>query len=386
MMKTNQNETEQYQFLKLEKKNAQKFLNFIKNNFKNESVINNEFKILKESKYILFPLVKNAEIIESIQNLLQNKFPFEIKTRKPLRNAGYKYRTIDEALKHELQEENLDLIPRSYDIIGDIAIIEFDKFNSRKKGHDKSLKKKIAKAITLVNNNVESVYEKTSKIKGTYRLREMKHLHGVKKTETIHKENHCYFKLDIKKTFFTPRLVFERKRISQSDISIHELIMDLFAGVGPFSIQIAKINEVVLHSFDVNPFSFDYLKENINLNEIKGNIIPHNLDIKQLLKTSNDLGQDLKSKADRILMNLPENSLEYLDVACFLMKPSGGILHSYQFCEKPNPVELAEENLKNALKDHGWVLEGLNDARIVKAFSPKKELVVLDAKIRRSEF
>ena len=59
----------------------------------------------------------------------------------------------------------------------------------------------------------------------------------------------------------------------------------------------------------------------------------------------------LKGKVDRIIMNLPEKSLDYTDVVCFLMKETGGILHNYQFCEKPKQIEKAIINLKSKLNE-----------------------------------
>ena len=80
-------------------------------------------------------------------------------------------------------------------------------------------------------------------------------------------------------------------------------------------------------------------------------------------------------------MNLPEKSLEFIDIACFLMKKSGGIIHSYQFCDKPNSIEKAVENLKVSLKNQKWSVENILNSKIVKAFSPKAELIVVDLEI-----
>jgi tRNA (guanine37-N1)-methyltransferase len=175
--------------------------------------------------------------------------------------------------------------------------------------------------------------------------------------------------------------VFERKRIASSKIKDKELIVDMFAGVGPFSIQIAKKHDVTIHSFDVNPHAFKQLKENIKLNKIRGVIVPHNIDVKKLNKPTNEFGAILENQVDRIIMNLPEKSLEFIDIACFLMKRSGGIIHSYQFCDKPNSIEKALENLKESLNNQKWSIEKILNSKVVKPFSPKAELIVVDLKI-----
>ena len=111
-------------------------------------------------------------------------------------------------------------------------------------------------------------------------------------------------------------------------------------------------------------------------------IFTYNIDVKELVKSSNKLGIFLKNKVDRIIMNLPEHSIDYIDVACFLMKNTGGILHFYQFCEKPNPVEKGIEDLSQHLNRIGWKIEEVISSKIVKAYSPKADMIVIDAYIK----
>ena len=368
-------------FIKLKQSDAQEFLSIVNRVFKKKPIINQKFKILHERKYILFPLIKDEILIETLKNTIGQDIKHEFLNLKGTKNPKFKHKSIINALKGDIDEEYLDLIPKSYDIVGDIAIIELDDVESLNERESVILKKKIAKALTLVNKNVNAVYEKKSKIKGSYRLRELHHLYGDKKTTTTHKENNCLFNIDLSQVFFTPRLVFERKRIASSSFQEKEIIVDLFAGVGPFSIQIAKNHDVTIHSFDINPRAFEQLKENIGLNKTIGEIIPHNLNVKTLVASTNELGASLKNMVDRIIMNLPEKSMDFIDIACFLMKKSGGIIHSYQFCEKPYPIEKAINNLHESITNQKWVVEKIINSKVVKQFSPKAELVVVDLKI-----
>jgi tRNA (guanine37-N1)-methyltransferase len=164
-----------------------------------------------------------------------------------------------------------------------------------------------------------------------------------------------------------------------------KLIIDMFAGVGPFSIQIAKNKNVKIYAFDLNPEAYRYLKENITLNKLKGEIFPYHGDIKNLIDPTNQLGQSLMHKADRLIMNLPESSINFIDVACFLMKESGGIIHFYHFSEKPNPLEKTVKNLEEQLRFHNWEIESIITSKVVKHYSPKSELVVIDLKIKASK-
>ena len=319
---------------------------------------------------------------KEVVNILKNQqFEYVIIKRKGVIRNNYKFKSLKEALKKILPESLFHYIPNSYDIIGDIAILEFDKFNDLDAKIDDSLKSKIADALISVNKKVKTVYEKAGEIKGEYRVRDLKLLKGKDKSETIYKENGCTFKLDIKKIFFTPRLVFERNRLASAPITEGEVIFDLFSGVGPIAIQIAKKNKVTIHAFDINPVAYHYLNENISLNKLLGKIIPYNLDISSLIHPSSKIGKSLENKADRIIMNLPEKAINYINVASFLMKETGGILHYYQFTEKPDVIEKTIENVKTTLSKFNYSIDKVFNSKIVKHFSPKAELVAIDLKL-----
>jgi len=115
---------------------------------------------------------------------------------------------------------------------------------------------------------------------------------------------------------------------------------------------------------------------------MKGEVIAHNIDVKELLNPDNKLGYYLKHKIDRIIMNLPEQPINFLDVACFLMKKACGILHFYQFCDKPDSIKKGIANLKTNLKDKGWHIEEILNSKVVKPFSPKSDLIVIDSIIK----
>jgi len=381
-MLSNNRDTQKIQYLKIKKEKGQEFIKLINREFKNDQIIDRKYKIFIENDFILFPLIDNEDLINRMKSIIDEKTQFEVIQKKGLPNHKFKYRSIQEALKDKISNDFINIIPRSYDIIGDIAIIEFNKFEPTYNKKNRFVKKEIAKAIMEVNKNVNSVFEKKGEISGKYRLRDLNLLYGDKNTETTYRENKCYFKLDVKNTFFSPRLVYERKRVASSNIKENETIIDLFAGVGPFSIQIAKNHNVEIYSFDLNPDAYHYLIKNIEFNNLRGKIHAYNLDVKTLLNPVSELGKKLKNSADRIIMNLPEISLHFLDVTCYLMKKTGGIIHYYHFSEKPNPIQKAIEVLSINIAKKNWKIEKILKSKIVKAYSPKSDLIVLDLVIK----
>ncbi|MFX0080149.1 MAG: class I SAM-dependent methyltransferase family protein [Candidatus Hodarchaeota archaeon] len=369
-------------FIKLKKTDAQYFIQFVKNNFKFDSVIDNKYKSEHIENDIIFPLVENKKIIDKLVKTMENLISFDFVSKRGEINPNFKYKTLREALRGNIPTQYLNIIPKSYDIIGNIAILEFEKPDQVNNSKYNEIKDIVAKAVIDVNKSVLSVFEKKSQIKGSYRLRDLAYLGGENNSITVHKENNCVFHLDIKTTYFSPRLVYERRRISESNIQKDEVIVDMFSGVGTFSIQIAKLNPVLIHAFDLNLAAYKFLKRNIDSNKLKGKVFPYNMNIRDLINPSNQTGRMLYNNTDRIIMNLPENSINFIDVACFLMKKSGGILHFYQFSEKPYAIEKTIEALNKKLNEFNWTINNIFDSKIVKSYSPKAELVVVDLYIK----
>jgi len=369
-------------FIKLKKTDGTFFIQLLKEHFNNELIINHKYKTLYEDRYVLFPLVLNEGTIEKLIKLIGNLINISFTSKFADENPKFKYRSLKEALVLKIPDNFTHLIPNSYDIIGKIAILEFEKLLNKDIKEIDKYKKLVADAVIEVNKNVKSVFEKKSEIQGTHRLRKFAHLAGENNSETSYKENNCIFRVDIKTVYFSPRMVYERRRVSESSIQEKEVIIDMFAGVGPFSIQIARLNAVKIYAFDINPYAIKLLQVNIDTNKLYGEIFPYNLNVYEILKPSNQIGKKLSYTADRIIMNLPEQSLKFINVVCFLMKKSGGILHFYQISEKPNPIEKTIKDLKKKLIEFNWVTDKIFNSKIVKSYSPKADLVVVDLKIK----
>ncbi|MDR0913308.1 MAG: hypothetical protein LBM96_12045, partial [Methanobrevibacter sp.] len=157
-----------------------------------------------------------------------------------------------------------------YKKIGDILIL--DKYNQNDNNIEELVK--IHKVKTIIKLNF---------IHGQKRVPNFKILYG-NETETIHKENGCYFKLDLKKVMWSKGNVNERLRIAKL-VNDNEIILDMFAGIGYFSIPIAvHSNPKTIYSIEINPDSYYYLNKNIELNNInkiknisKNNISKNNI-------------------------------------------------------------------------------------------------------------
>ena len=163
--------------------------------------------------------------------------------------------------------QDLDQIYNSFDIIGDIAII--------KSHNDNDVNAEIvANKIMSIHKGVKSVFVQNGPISGDFRVRTLKLVAGENKTTTRYRESGCVFSVDVEKCYFSPRLLYERSRIACL-VKPDETVVNMFAGVGCFSIIIAKtVDQSKVFSIDVNPVAAQFMKENIRLNRVFGKVVP----------------------------------------------------------------------------------------------------------------
>ncbi|MEM3577655.1 MAG: class I SAM-dependent methyltransferase family protein [Candidatus Bathyarchaeia archaeon] len=277
---------------------------------------------------------------------------------------------LKNALSMVLSPSELAHLYSSYDIVGDIAII---RLTPQSKGHGEV----IAKTLMGIHKNVRTVLAQTGPVAGEFRLRTLEHIAGERKTNTVHKESGCVFHVDVQKCYFSPRLFYERMRIAKQ-VKSGETVVNMFAGVGCFSIIIAKHSDVSkVYSIDINHAAIEYVKENVRLNRVYGKVVPLLGDAKEIIEDK------LRHVADRVLMPLPEKAFEYLPYALLALKENGGWIHYYDF-EHASKNEDAVKKVK--LKVAGKLAElGVNFeipfGRIVRATGPNWYQVVLDAKV-----
>ena len=325
-----------------------------------------ELEIQRNKNFLYIPLIRQPSANE-LETLKEQVPDCEILTYTfPERKKRVK--TFVELLVDKLSPHLLASLPRSIDFVGDIAIIEIPPELD-------AYKRIIGEAILETHKNVRTVLAKAGAISGTYRLREFSVIAGEPKTETIHREHGCQYYVDLAKAYFSPRLSYEHKRVA-SLIEEGETVIDLFAGVGPFAIQIAKTHEnVEVYAVDVNPNAVEFLKRNIRLNRVEGKVHPILGDAKQVVE------ERLSGVADRVIMNLPEKAIEFVEAACTTIKSTGGIVHFYSFVSASDSLENVKLHFIEAVEQCGRKVEKIFFSRLVRATAPYKWQAVIDAKI-----
>ena len=261
-------------------------------------------------------------------------------------------------------------VSKSYDIIGDIAVVRIFEATDEEA-------QKIAEIILRSNPHVKTVMQQASPVAGELRLRRLKWLAGEEKIDTVHREFGCLFKVDMGLCYFSPRLGFERMRVAKQ-VKAGEVVINMFAGVGCFSILIARhANPSKVYSVDVNPDAVRFMKENIDLNRMRYIVEAVEGDAK------NVVAERLKDVADRVLMPLPEKAFEYLDVALVALKRTGGTIHYYDFSyakKGVDPVREVERKVSDKLSEVNVAFECVF-GRVVRSVGPRWFQVVLDVNI-----
>ncbi len=266
---------------------------------------------------------------------------------------------LKQSLKKELTKKQLSLLPKSFDVIGNIAI-----FSDLPKELEKK-EKIIGNKLLELNKNINTVAKKTKQYSGIYRLKKVKIIAGKRIKTTTHKENNTILNLNIETCYFSPRLSTERKRIS-SLVKPKESILVMFSGVSPYPITIAKNSKAKeIYGIEINPECHKFAKENVKLNKIK-NIKLFKGDVKKIIPK-------FKKKFDRIIMPLPKTGEEFLDLA-FKVSKKGTIIHLYAFSHVNDFKELKNKYKKN---------KRIKLLKFVKCgqYSPRKYRICLDIKL-----
>jgi len=274
---------------------------------------------------------------------------------------------LKKALENVLSEKESEDLFSAFDQIGDIIIVRIpDSLLSKKKIIGKTLLEQVKTA--------KSVFYQSSSVEGDFRTRDLEILAGVDKTETEYKEFGCRFIVDVEKAFFSPRLSTERDRIAEL-VQDGEIVINMFGGVGMFSIIAAKRKKCTVYNIDINPIAAKLCEKNIKLNKLVGKVISIHGDAAQIIK------EQFMGQGDRVLMLLPERSDEFLNSAILATK-SNGIIHYYSHIHADKKSQAAKLSEKHYL-DTTSIKSKILNSKIVRAVGPRYYQTVVDVRITK---
>ncbi|MBR2254784.1 MAG: class I SAM-dependent methyltransferase family protein [Candidatus Methanomethylophilaceae archaeon] len=315
-----------------------------------EEFVERHAKISKEGNYRIVPLLPEHvadviamgyEVIETEAHSLDRRSPQE---------------RIDEILENEGFE---GVPPGKWEFVGDIVVVRLDPSCLE-------YKDLIGRTYASVLG-AKTVCADVRGVSGEFRRPSMEVLFGTD-TRSTRLENGIRYSFDVTKVMFASGNTDERMRMRELDCT-GETVVDMFAGIGYFTLPIAKYaSPKRLFACEKNPDSYEFLLDNIRINDVLEKVIP-------ILGDNRHISGG--NFADRILMGYVQTTSEFLPHALHLAKDGCTIHYHDTFY-----VNEYEDRIRKIFDGTGVRYE-IDNIREVKSFAPSVSHYVADVTVRR---
>ncbi|KAK8452808.1 hypothetical protein SEVIR_5G177510v4 [Setaria viridis] len=228
----------------------------------------------------------------------------------------YNYWPMNEVLE-ELLPEGV-IIPTGFETVGHIAHLNL---------RDEHLpyKKLIAQVVLDKNKpKIQTVVNKIDAIQNDYRTMQLEVLAGNDSLRTMVIESGLRFQVDLGTVYWNSRLATERQRLVNDIFRNSDIVCDMFSGVGPLAISAAKKVKYV-YANDINPTAVEYFKRNMVLNKLERKIEVFNMDARRFISAI--YSSQHVHPVTQIVMNLPNDAAEFLDVFRGILRSGQSELH-----------------------------------------------------------
>jgi tRNA (guanine37-N1)-methyltransferase len=311
-------------------------------------------------RYVLLPLTDKANY-----ELLKKKFvPSTIEERN-LKPQAPAPGNLKHLLSNVVPEEKIDEIIRSYDVVGDICILDIpedlEKFELT-----------IGHAIKRAFPNIKVVAKKAGKRTEIERVMPLKVITGERRLETEHKEHGVVMKVDLAKVYFSPRASAERLRLAEL-VKKDEHVLVMFSGVAPYALVIAKVQPIChVWAVELNPEAHKLAEENIRINRAGHIVSAIQGDVTKVLP-------ELGEKFHRIVMPFPEKNWSFLELALKYTLPNSWV-HFIAFVEEGN-LDGAKSRIKEIAKKAGKKAQ-IKNWRLFGSYSPRMNRYTFDILVK----
>lgn len=311
------------------------------------------YKVRKEGEFVYFPVLKKI----NITGVHYVNIHIEAEKKKP--------QSVIQFLEEKYGKTATKQLTKSFDIVGDIAIVEIPE---RLSHYDD----KVAEAVMQIHPNVKVVAKKLGAMSGEFRVRPLEVIGGENRTVTVHKESGCVMKVDVARAYFSVRLSTERMRVANL-AQAGENVLVMFAGVGPFALVIGKKQPLAnIVGIELNSVAVDYAIENITLNKLN-NVKMMCGDVKDIIP------EKFVNWADRVVMPLPKSSSDFLDVA-FKAAKNGATVHFYQIGDFEN----AKNTIGEIAEKNNCTIMTMGE-HIVRPYAPRLHQICVDFRVRKNQ-
>lgn len=256
-------------------------------------------------------------------------------------------------------------LPTGYQIIGHVLLIKLPNIKSTEK------KLKIAETVLTLVPNVKTVCE-IKEVRGEYREPVLEKIAG-NGTITTHKENDILYKIDAARIMFSKGNLAERKRLLDQ-VAENENIVDMFAGIGYFSLGLAKYTKArEILAIEKNPEAYNFLTDNIMLNKLNN--------INAIQGDCAQAAMSFKGYADRVIMGYFPNTEQFLQHAMHMSR-NGCTIHYHNIYKIKDLWKKPMKEIEEAARERNVKIDIIKKKK-VKSYAPNVFHVVVDFRVTK---
>ena len=324
------------------------------------NLLNRSYKPVASDNWVVFPVTDPQEVVSLVQGLIVDI---------DFKQATKRISTL-QRLKSRIPNHLHNEIPQGYDLVGRAIILELPESL-----HD--WKEEIGECYLQSFPAVQSIYTKKGTVQGIFRLRDLELIGGREVPSQVHVENNVKMHVDLLKVYFSPRLGTEHLRIANL-VGGHEFVLDMFTGVGGFSLNIAKKQEATCIALDLNLHAIACLQKSIGINKLKGILLPINIDSRTIMNTNR-----WKNYFHRIILGLPSHAFDFLPSALSLLR-NNGVIHLHLFLKHDSSfpsginTNTVLSKINSITEQHGRNVKSCLNVQKVRTTAPHWYHVVFD--------
>jgi tRNA wybutosine-synthesizing protein 2 len=204
-------------------------------------------------------------------------------------------------------EAERERAPGSWAVVGSVVLVRVA---------DCPRPRELGEALLAIHGGADTVLANDG-VDGPHREPEVEVVAGEGDTETVHREHGTVYALDLSEVVFSPGN--ETERVRMGGVVDSERVLDMFAGVGQFTLPMARAGARVT-AVERNPAAFEYLVENVVRNEVQPRVETYRADCRAVIAAGGS-----EFAFDRVVMG-HDDAHEYLDAAFEALAP-GGTVH-----------------------------------------------------------
>ena len=260
-------------------------------------------------------------------------------------------------------------MPKKWERFSDIAILPSGSFEDEDWGDivGPDLWKAVAQGLNVERLGV------MGEVTGRIRKSGVKMLLGDDDW-VVRRENGVDYGYHVTKCMFSAGNVNERRRMGEI-VRRGEVIVDLFAGIGYYSLPILVHSEVEhVHCCEWNDDAVESLEWGLERNNVSSLCTVHRGDNRETCKS-------IGKVADRVILGLLPTSEKSFEAAMEVLSDSGGVIHIHGLAKPDEYSEWAEDVMRRICNFREGSRARIIAVNRIKSYAPRWDHVVLDVEI-----